>query len=46
MDILQVQISEPKIVQQLLIVGYLSKAASQHVALHMLCVLDKMGYKQ
>jgi len=46
LDILQVQISNPKIVQQLLKAGYLTKSASQHAALHMLWVLDWTGYGQ
>jgi hypothetical protein len=45
-DILQVRVSRPAIVQQLLSVGYLDKYAEEHAALHMLWIFERTGYGQ
>jgi hypothetical protein len=42
-DILQVRISQPAIIQQLLSVRYLDKYAEEHAALHMLWIFERTG---
>jgi len=43
-DILLAQPRDSYVVEQLLTAGYLEKNAGEHVALHMLWILERTGY--